>query len=190
MTDNEKNHATGERAELITQLAAARTALTETVRDLTDEQAGLRPTASSLCLGGLVKHVASMEESWQNFAVEGPSAMRFTLPEGVEWSDIMAGTAREFPKWMIDHQNEFQMQPGDTVAAILDRFERVAARTEEIITSLPDLSVTYPLPEAPWNTPGTTYSARRAFLHLIAEISQHAGHAEILRESIDGKTSF
>src|SRR3712207_6674774 len=89
-----------ERTDLIAALAAARAALTTTVRGLSDEQAGERPTVSELCLGGLVKHVAEMEEGWLRFAVEGPSAMHLELPEGVTWADIAAGTAREWPQWM------------------------------------------------------------------------------------------
>jgi Protein of unknown function (DUF664) len=51
---------------------------------------------------------------------------------------------------------------------------------------VPDLDASHPLPAAPWNPPGTRWSARRVFLHLIAETSQHAGHADIIRESMDG----
>ncbi|WP_439378667.1 DinB family protein [Amycolatopsis lexingtonensis] len=176
-----------ERNDLIAELAAARAALTTTVHDLTDEQAGARPTVSALCLGGLLKHVASMEENWLRFAVEGPSAMRYDLPDGVTWADVAAGTAREFPQWAIDHQDEFRMLPGDTLADVLARYEDVAKRSEDIILSLPDLSVTHPLPEAPWNRPGTVWSARRAVLHVVTETAQHAGHADILREALDGR---
>jgi len=42
------------------------------------------------------------------------------------------------------------------------------------------------LPSAPWFEPGSSWSVRRVLLHVIAETSQHAGHADILRESIDG----
>ncbi|MFD8499081.1 DinB family protein [Amycolatopsis sp. NPDC059657] len=175
-----------ERADLLAELATARAALTKTVQDLSDDQLGERPTASELCLGGLVKHVASMEEVWLRFVVEGPSAMNYDLPEGVTWAEFAAGTAREFPQWAIDHQAEFQMQPGDTLAGILARYEKVAARSEEIIATV-DLSATQPLPEAPWHEPGSTYSVRRVLLHVIAETAQHAGHADILRESIDGR---
>ncbi|WP_370949557.1 DinB family protein [Amycolatopsis sp. cg5] len=177
-----------ERADLLAELAEARSALTKTVQDLGDDQLGERPTASTLCLGGLVKHVASIEESWLRFIVEGPSAMNFDMPEGVTWADFAAGTAREFPQWAIDHQNEFQMQPGDTLAGILARYEKVAAHSAEIIATA-DLSATWPLPEAPWNEPGSVRSVRRVLLHVIAETAQHAGHADILRESIDGRTA-
>ncbi|GAA1158507.1 DinB family protein [Streptomyces hebeiensis] len=178
-----------ERTDLIAALASARSALTNSVRGLTDEQLGERPTVSALCLGGLIKHVASVEEGWLRVAVEGPSALNFDLPEGVTWADIQAGTAREIPRWMIDHQKDFQMLPGDTLAGILERYEEVAARTEEVIASLPDLSVTHALPEAPWQEAGEVWSVRRVLLHVVAETTQHAGHADILRESIDGRTS-
>ncbi|MFE4368351.1 DinB family protein [Streptomyces sp. NPDC056835] len=178
-----------ERADLLAALATARSALINTVRGLDDEQAGQHPTAGELCLGGLIKHVASMEEGWTRFMVEGPSAMRYDLPDGVSWDDIAAGTAREFPQWAIDHRDDFRMLPGETLAGILKRYEEVAARSEEVIASVPDLSATHPLPEAPWNEPGAVLSARGVLMHLIAETAQHAGHADILRETIDGQKS-
>ncbi|MEU0646883.1 MULTISPECIES: DinB family protein [Streptomyces] len=178
-----------ERADLIAALATARAALTNTVRGLSDEQAGERPTASALCLGGLIKHVASIEEGWLRFVVDGPSALRHDLPDGVTWADIAAGTAREFPQWMIDHQNDFLMLPGETLAGIVERYEQVAAHSEKVILSLPDLSVTHPLPEAPWHELGAVRSVRRVLTHVIAETAQHAGHADILRETLDGQKS-
>ncbi|MGI5232693.1 DinB family protein [Actinoallomurus sp. CA-142502] len=178
-----------ERTDLLAQLATARAALINTTRGLDDEQAGERPTVSALCLGGLIKHVASTEEAWTRFVLEGPSAMRYDLPSGVTWADIAAGTAREFPQWMIDHQNEFRMLPGETLAGILERYEQVAARTEEVIATVPDLSAAHPLPEAPWHESGAAQSVRRTLMHIIAETAQHAGHADILRETLDGQKS-
>ncbi|MEU5729469.1 DinB family protein [Streptomyces antimycoticus] len=179
----------GKRADLLAELAAARSALTATVRGLGDEQAGQRPTASALCLGGLIKHVAAIEEGWLRFVLEGPSALRYDLPDGVTWADLAAGTAREIPQWAIDNQNNFQMLPGETLAGILQRYEQVAARSAEIITAVPDLSAAHPLPEAPWNEPGAAHSVRRVLMHVIAETAQHAGHADIIRESLDGQKS-
>ena len=48
----------------------------------------------------------------------------------------------------------------------------------------------HPLPNAPWFPPGERRSARRVFLHIIAETAQHAGHADIIRESLDGAKSM
>lgn len=178
-----------ERADLLAGLATARRALTRTTSGLSDEQAAARPTASTLCLGGLIKHVASTEEAWMRFAAEGPSALRYDMPDGVTWDDLAAGTAREIPQWAIDHGNDFRMLPGETLAGIIARYERVAARSEEIIASVPDLSAAHPLPEAPWNEPGAVRSVRRVLTHIITETAQHAGHADLLRESLDGRKS-
>ncbi|OOV21417.1 hypothetical protein SM007_34130 [Streptomyces avermitilis] len=178
-----------ERGDLLAALATARSTLTNTVRGLSDEQADERPTVSALCLGGLIKHVASIEEGWMRFVVDGPSAMRYDLPDGVTWADLAAGTAREVPRWAIDHQNDFRMLPGETLTGIVARYEQVAARSAEVIASVPDLSATHPLPEAPWHEPGAVRSVRRVLMHVIAETAQHAGHADILRETLDGQKS-
>ncbi|WP_329151862.1 DinB family protein [Streptomyces anulatus] len=176
-----------ERTDLLAALATARAVLIRTVEGLGDEQAGERPTVSALCPGGLVKHVTAMEESWLNFVTEGPSAMSFALPEGVTWDDLAAGTAAEFPTWAIEREKEFRMLPGETTAGVLRAYEQVAARSERIILAVPDLSATRPLPEAPWSEPGGEWSVRRVLTHVLTETAQHAGHADILRETLDGR---
>ncbi|MFD9271111.1 DUF664 domain-containing protein [Streptomyces goshikiensis] len=98
-------------------------------------------------------------------------------------------TPTAYPQWAIDHQNDFQVLPGETLAEIVARYEQVATRTVETIAAVPDLSATHPLPEAPWNEPGTVRSVRRVLMHLIAETAQHAGRADILRETLDGQKS-
>lgn len=55
---------------------------------------------------------------------------------------------------------------------------------------LPDLGAGHPLPDAPWFPRNTRWSARRLLLHLIGETAHHAGHADILREAIDGAKSM
>ena len=177
-----------ERTELLEELAAARAALIATVDGLTDEQAAASPTVSSLSPGGLIKHVASVEDGWARFLLEGPDATRYDLPDGVTWADLMTGTAREYPAWAIEHQQSFRLLPGETLAGVLSDYEEVAARTATVVASLESLSVAHPLPEAPWNPPGRR-SARRVLAHLISETAQHAGHADILREATDGRTA-
>ncbi len=158
----------GERADLLETLADHRRFLRQTVRGLTDEQAGLRPTDSELCLGGIIKHVALMEEGWADFIVEGPTT--------IGPADEAAYKA---------HAAGFLMD-GASLADLLARYEDVARRTDELVTSLPSLDDSHPLPEAPWFEPGASWSARRSLLHIIAETAQHAGHADIIRETIDG----
>ncbi|MFC9285710.1 DinB family protein [Streptomyces sp. NPDC057052] len=162
----------GERADLLETLAKHRGFLRFTTNGLTDEQAGLRTTASELCLGGLIKHVTSVERAWVSFIVDGPSAM----------GDFEDMTEEDFAR----RADEFRMLPGETLAGVLQEYAEVARRTDELVASLPDLDAAHPLPSAPWFEPGKHWSARRALLHVIAETSQHAGHADIIRESLDG----
>jgi uncharacterized protein DUF664 len=58
------------------------------------------------------------------------------------------------------------------------------------VAQLPDLDTTQPLPPAPWLEPGARWSARQVLLHVIAETAQHAGHADIIRECLDGAKSM
>jgi len=157
--------ATRERADLLAALAQARYFLRYTVRDLTDEQARQRTTVSELSLGGLIKHVALTERQWISFILEGPSAM------GANADDWASG---------------FQMLEGETLAGLLDAYDQVAKRTDELVGALPDLDADQPLPEAPWFPPGARWSARQVVLHVLAETAQHSGHADIIRESLDG----
>ena len=174
MTTTETTTAvTAERADLLESLAKHRYFLAYTVQGLTDEQARLRPTVSELTLGGLLKHVIGTERTWADFMVTGPTV----FPAFDE------STAEEWAK-------EFVMGPGETLAGLLAEQTAVAQRTDELIRTLPSLDAAHPLPEAPWFTPGARWSARRVVLHLIAEIAQHAGHADVLREAIDGQKSM
>jgi hypothetical protein len=163
--------AAGERADLLETLARHRALLRGTVRGLTNEQAAQRTTVSELCLGGLIKHVSATERGWANFIVGGAAAMR-DAAGGEDWA---AG---------------FRMLDGETLAGLMDGYEEVARRTDELVATLPDLDSSHPLPEAPWFEPGARWSARRVLLHVIAETAQHAGHADIIRESIDGAKSM
>ena len=160
--------ATRERADLLETLAVHRGFLLRTVRDLTDEQAAFRPTASELCLGGIIKHVTHVEEGWANFIWEGPSAIGAV--------DEAAYAA---------HAAGFDMG-GATLADLIAGYEHVARRTDELVATVRSLDDSHPLPEAPWFEAGARWSGRRVLLHIIAETSQHAGHADIIRETIDG----
>lgn len=165
---------TGERADLLEALAAQRYFLRFTVEGLTDEQARLRPTASELTLGGLVKHVANQEAGWVRFVLEGPGAMPGPDDPG------------QMERWA----EEFRMGPDETLEGLLAHYAEVAQRTDELVRTLPDLDASHPLPEAPWFQPGARRSARRVFVHIVAETAQHAGHADILRESLDGQKTM
>jgi uncharacterized damage-inducible protein DinB len=168
MTEEDKPGAQ-ERKDLLETLKTHRAFLRHTVRDLTDEQARERTTVSQLCLGGVLKHVAEVESRWAGFIDEGASAMGPFDDSSIE-----------------RHQAGFRMEENETLAGILQGYEEVASRTDHLLSSINSLDDSRPLPEAPWFKPGARWTARRVVLHIIAETAQHAGHADILRESLDG----
>lgn len=161
-----------ERADLLETLDTHREFLRMTVRDLTDEQARQRTTASELTLGGLIKHVTETELSWANFIVNGPDTGHKPFEE---WT----------PEDFAARAASFQLLPDETLAGVMAEYDRVAAATDALVGTV-DLDASQPLPEAPWFTPGARRSARRALMHIVAETAQHAGHADIIRESLDG----
>ena len=165
-----------ERSDLLAVLAQHRQFLRYTTRDLTDEQARTRTTVSELTLGGLIKHVTDVERSWAEFIVAGPSAL----------GDASAMTEADWAK----RADEFRLLDGETLAGALDAYEAVAEATTELVRALPDLDATQPLPVAPWFPPSARWSARRALLHIAAETAQHSGHADIIRESLDGQKTM
>jgi uncharacterized damage-inducible protein DinB len=160
--------ATGERAEFLGSIARQRKLLRHTTRDLTDEQIAQRACASELCLGGIIKHVTRMEHRWATFILEGTKAM-----------EINEGS-------MADHAASFRMEEGDTLASLLGEYERAAHRTDEIVIALPNLDDSHELPEAPWFPPRTRWTFRQVLLHILAETAQHSGHADVVREQLDG----
>lgn len=172
ITETTTRITTGERADLLDALGKQRHFLRHTVAGLTDEQAARRTTVSELCLGGLAKHVAAVERAWADFIVEGTSAM-----------EVREDSYQE-------HADSFRMLPGETLESILATYADVARRTDELVATLPDLDASHALPPAPWFEPGERWSFRRVLLHIVAETAQHSGHADILRESLDGQKSM
>lgn len=161
-----------EREDLLETLAAHRGFLRYAVRGLTPDQLARRTTVSELCLGGIIKHVAAVERQWAGFIVTGSPETTF---------DEAA---------IKEHGREFQVEEGDTLDSLLADFDDAARATDEVIRTVHDLGASRPLPPAPWFAPGARWSARRAIVHILAEIAQHSGHADIIREALDGQKTM
>ncbi|MGX1755741.1 DinB family protein [Streptomyces lydicus] len=167
-SQNPPSFLPGEPGELLYALAEQRTLLLITARELTDAQAAQRTTVSDLTLGGIVKHLTRAEQVWTQIMVKGDG---------------------ELPQGMLDLE-QYRMVEGDTLAGLLEQYTAAAQRTEESVAALPDLGCSVPLPRTPWSPPETVHwSARRILLHLIRETAQHAGHADIIREALDGAST-
>src|SRR5947207_2988876 len=121
---------TGERGDILETLAKHRGFLRQTAQGLTDEQARLTPTVSVLSVGGLIKHVTQVEESWARFVVDGPS--RQGPPDEAAYEAHSAG---------------FRMKEGETLASLMAAYEEVAQRTDALVRAVPSLDDSQPLPE-------------------------------------------
>ncbi len=88
------------------------------------------------------------------------------------------------------YANEFAWGEADTVAAALAALDDVCAAVLEAVRTVdPDLPV--PVPDAPWNPKDVeAWSVRWVWFHLVEELARHAGHADIVREAIDGATMY
>ncbi|MFE0422354.1 DinB family protein [Streptomyces sp. NPDC058953] len=158
-----------ERGALLAFVDAQRGAIRRSVIGITHEQATSRPSASDLTLGGLLKHVAEVELNWLRLAQQRENERARTQET---WGEA------------------FLLLDGETVEGTLAFWADVEAQTVEFIRAVPSMDDTFPLPDAPWFPKGERVSMRWFLIHLVEEIGRHAGHADIIRESLDGKNAF
>ncbi|MGO3325094.1 DinB family protein [Gordonia sp. (in: high G+C Gram-positive bacteria)] len=158
-----------ERADLLTLLRDQRALLRITARGLTDEQARSAPTVSALSVGGLIKHVARVERD-----------MTSQIVERDENSEVD----------MTALSDAYQLGEGETLDGALEDYERSATELDRVIASVDSLDDPIPQPTAPWQPEREWWSVRKLVLHMLRETAQHCGHADIVREAIDGQTTM
>ncbi len=158
-----------EREGLLAFLAQQRLVLRLAAYGLTDDQGRVANSVSSLTVGGLIKHVASVERYWIDLVLQRQA----DVPDD-------------------DYEANFRMEPGETLATVLDMYDAVARETESVIDKISDLGQPVPVPkDVPWFPDDIeAWSVRWVLLHIITETARHAGHADIVRESVDGATAF
>ncbi len=154
---------------LLKYLAQMRYVLKLTAYGLTDEQVRATPSASELSVGGLIKHCAATEEGWL---------------------DQVRGERQE-----LDYETyarNFRLADDETIDDVLARYDAVAARTEKTIVELGSLEHQIEIDHSvPWNSRDMTHwTVRWVLLHLIQETARHTGHADIIRQTIDGATAY
>jgi uncharacterized damage-inducible protein DinB len=159
-----------EREALFAFLAQQRHVLRLAAYGLDDEQARATPTPSALSVGGVIKHVAAVERFWVDVA-----AQRLDGPGSPE-----------------DYEQNFCVGPDETLQAVLDDYAKTAEETVAVIEAVADLGQAVPVPPGvPWFPEDVgAWSVRWVMLHLIEETARHAGHADIVREAIDGATGY
>jgi uncharacterized damage-inducible protein DinB len=157
----------GERDMLNGWLDYHRATLTWKCEGLTDAQ--LRDRAvlpSGLCLLGLVRHLAENERAWfRNVLLGEDLPLLYCTPE--------------------DPDADFNDVDTADVAAVFADFERECASARQAVASVPDLGA---LSKRPDDRTGGQFSLRWILTHMIEEYARHNGHADLLRERIDGAT--
>ncbi|MGZ4785479.1 MAG: DinB family protein [Acidimicrobiales bacterium] len=161
-----------EREGLLAYVAQQRDALRIAAFGLTDEQARSTPTVSTLSVGGLIKHVTAMERGWIDLVLQ-------RARPATEEAEAQYGA-------------DFQVGPDESLADLLADLDAAAGETDAAVAGIVDLGQAVPVPKGvPWYPDDVdAWSVRWVLLHLIEEIARHAGHADIVREAIDGATSF
>jgi len=161
-----------EREGLLAFVAQQRDALRLAAYGLTDEQARSTPTVSPLSVGGLIKHVTAMERSWIDMVLQRERP----APDEAE----------------ADYGADFVLGSDESLVDVLSDLAACGAETEVAIAGIADLGQPVPVPKGvPWFPDDIdAWSVRWVLLHLIEELARHAGHADIVREAIDGATSF
>ena len=160
---------TDEKAQLLAFIDQQRDGVRNAAYGLTDDQARLTPSASSLSVGGLVKHAIDMERGWIDLVLQ---RQREASPS--------------------HYEDNFRLGPDETLAEVLAGYDEVARETAAVIGAIDDLNQPVPVPKGvPWYPADLdAWTVRWVLLHLVEEVARHAGHADIVRESIDGATMY
>ena len=154
-----------ERDALLSYLAQQRDAIRLAAYGLTEAQASTAPTRSSLTIAGIVVHLIAVEDYWVDRALGGRQLEPVgRIPDGSSVPD------------------------GDTLEGLLARYADRAAATESVVSMIADLGELVPVPDEMRGQArnADAWSARWILLHLIEETARHAGHADLVREHLDG----
>jgi uncharacterized damage-inducible protein DinB len=166
-----------ERSALREYLAYHQSAFFAVAYGLTDEQARMTPTVSALSIGGLVKHAAAMQRTWMARVAAAP--------------DAPPRDPRPFDQVAKDFADQHTMRADETLDGLLKTLEAENANSLHLVETA-DLDAKVPVPQdIPWFPKGVKdWSVRWVILHVINELTRHSGHADIIRESIDGATMY
>ncbi|WP_420751887.1 DUF664 domain-containing protein [Rhodococcus sp. O3] len=140
------------------------------VSGLTDEQARSVPSASSMSLASLLAHVVDGE---------------------VAAADRLAGTNSRPDDPVEAWTSGWLVGDDETVTDQIAKLDAAAARLAQLVRDEPNLDRVVDIPDdvARYLGQGVPFTVRFLLLHQIEEWARHAGHADIIRESIDGATA-
>jgi len=160
---SEPAFADDERATLLAFLDYYRVVLLRKAVGLTRAQLAATLPPSDMTLGGLIKHMALVENNWfvRNWQKADP---------GEPWSSV---------DWDSDPDWDFHSAADDEPEQLLALYTSSIERSREAIDGCNDLAATE-------ESRGRVISLRWMLVHMIEEYARHCGHADLLRQSIDG----
>lgn len=161
--------AADERTQLTQFLDFLRATMLMKVDGLDHAQMNTTTGASSLTLAGLLKHLAVVEDGWFRVTLLGE--------EPAQWWRDVDGDAD--PDW------DFRTAADDQPNLLIARYEQACERSRDAVASRASLD---DLTASASNRTGERFNLRWVLLHMIEETARHAGHADLLREAIDGTT--
>jgi uncharacterized damage-inducible protein DinB len=163
----------GETATLLGFLDYQRATLEWKCRGLSDDQLRVALPPTSMTLGGLLKHLAYVEDYWFTRVVAGQ-------PPAQPWSNV---------DWEADPDWDWHSAAGESSDALRALWTERVERSRAVVDSrlahreAEALGETHPA----WGGQGRV-SLRWVLVHMIEEYARHNGHADLIRESIDGQT--
>ena len=155
-----------ERDQLTSWLAFYRATLLTKCAGLSIDQLKMRPIpSSSLTLLGLVRHMTYVEQVWFD--------VRFAANE-----------VDEYYKRAEDHDADFNDLESASLDEVIENFHRACERSDEIAHGhgLDEMVARI--------TKGREVDLRWIYIHMIEEYARHLGHADLMRELIDGETGY
>lgn len=169
--------AADERGTLIEFLRFQQNAFFAAAYGLTDEQARSTPSVSALSIGGLVKHATGVQKSWLARVTAAP--------------DSPPRDDRPMEERVAEYEDEYRMRDDETLDDLLDGLRAQNEETLRVFAEA-DLDTQVPVPhDVPWFPEDLDFwNVRWVAMHLVEELSRHAGHCDIIRETIDGATMY
>jgi uncharacterized damage-inducible protein DinB len=137
------------------------------------DRAALRTTiaASSMTLGGMLKHLSLVEDYWFSQWLHGREP-------GPPWDTV---------DWDADPDWDWHSAADESPERLLALWQDAVARSRSLVTeALPHGGLGQPAPRT-WPD-GRSPSLRWILCHMIEEYARHNGHADLIRESVDGLT--
>jgi uncharacterized damage-inducible protein DinB len=163
--------AADETATLLGYLDYQRATFAWKCRGLGPDGLNARTAASTMTLGGMIKHLALVEDGWFSRSLFGQD---YSPP----WDTV---------DWASDPDWEWRTAADDTPEELRAMWEEAVARSRRRVADALDGGGLDRLAVRTWPD-GRAPSLRWIMLHMVEEYARHNGHADLLREAVDGET--